>query len=235
MQRAVGLASAIVWIPAVVGCMRFGFGWSLHGADEARARYRTLHADRRPLLVCANHLTMVDSALIAWALGSPLWYLRHFAAVPWNTPERRNFASSPVQRALVWLMKCVPIERGGDRAAIARTLAQVTHLLAIGERVLVFPEGGRSRSGRVDLAQAAYGVGRLVRALPGCRVLCVYLRGARQETFADLPERGDVFDVATAVLEPTSPARGLRGERDIARQIVGTLAALEEQWLDARQ
>ena len=111
--------------PMGMGCMRFGFGWSLHGADEARARYRSLHADRRPLLVCANHLTMVDSALIAWALGSPLWYLRHFAAVPWNTPERRNFASSPVQRALVWLMKCVPIERGGDRAArSSRTLAQ---------------------------------------------------------------------------------------------------------------
>ena len=105
----------------------------------------------------------------------------------------------------------------------------------MGERVLVFPEGGRSRSGRVDLAQAAYGVGRLVRALPGCRVLCVYLRGARQETFSDLPARGDVFHVATTVLEPTSSERGLRGERDIARQIVGTLVALEEQWLHARQ
>jgi 1-acyl-sn-glycerol-3-phosphate acyltransferase len=235
VQRAVGLASAIVWIPAVVAVMRFGFAWRLRGAAAARARYRTLHADRRPLLICANHLTMVDSALIAWALGSPLWYLRHFAAVPWNTPERRNFAGSWLQRALVWIMKCVPIERGGERAAVEHTLAQVTYLLARGERVLVFPEGGRSRSGRVDLAQTTYGVGRLVRALPGCRVLCVYLRGARQETFSDLPGRGDVFRVMTAVLEPTSPERGLRGERDTARQIVGTLAALEEHWLDARQ
>ena len=52
--------------------MRFGFGWRLDGADAARERYRMLHADRRPLLVCANHLTMVDSALVAWALGTPL-------------------------------------------------------------------------------------------------------------------------------------------------------------------
>jgi 1-acyl-sn-glycerol-3-phosphate acyltransferase len=235
VQRTVGLASAIVWIPALMGYMRFGLGWRLDGAAAARARYRQLHAERRPLLVCANHLTMVDSALVAWALGSPFWYLRHFAAVPWNTPERRTFARSPLQRALVWVMKCVPIERGGDRAEVARTLARVTHLLAQGERVLVFPEGGRSRSGRVDIEHTAYGVGRLVRALPGCRVLCVYLRGARQATFTDLPARGDRFHVATAVLEPTSPARGLRGERDIARQIVGALVTLEEQWLDARQ
>jgi 1-acyl-sn-glycerol-3-phosphate acyltransferase len=235
VQRTVGLASGVVWIPAVVGLMRFGLGWQLDGTTAARARYQELCAERRPLLVCANHLTMIDSALVAWALGSPLWYLRHFAALPWNTPERRNFADSPLQRVLVWLMKCVPIERGGDRARVAQVLAQVTHLLAHGESVLVFPEGGRSRSGRVEVENAAYGVGRIVQALPGCRVLCVYVRGARQETFSDLPARGDRFHVATAVLEPTSPLRGLRGERDIARQIVGTLVTLEKQWLDARQ
>jgi 1-acyl-sn-glycerol-3-phosphate acyltransferase len=235
VQRTVGLASAIVWIPAVVGLMRFGLGWRLDGTAAARARYRKLSAERRPLLVCANHLTMIDSALVAWALGSPLWYLRHFAALPWNTPERRNFASSPVQRLLVWFMKCVPIERGGERARVAQVLARVTHLLAQGESVLVFPEGGRSRSGRVEIENTTYGVGRLVQALPGCRVLCVYIRGTRQQMFSDLPARGDRFHVATAVLEPTSPLRGLRGERDIARQIVGTLVALEEHWLDARQ
>ena len=62
---------------------------------------------------------MVDSAIIAWALGSPGWYLRHFSALPWNVPERRNFAASPSQRVLVYLMKCVPITRGGDRAEVA--------------------------------------------------------------------------------------------------------------------
>jgi 1-acyl-sn-glycerol-3-phosphate acyltransferase len=235
VQRAVGLGSAVVWIPAVVGLMRFGLRWRLEGAAEARACYRQLSAERRPLLVCANHLTMVDSALVAWALGSPLWYLRHFAALPWNMPERRNFASSTVRRLLVWLMKCVPIERGGDRAELAQVLARVTHLLGQGESVLLFPEGGRSRSGRVEIENAAYGVGRLVQALPGCRVLCVYLRGARQVSFSDLPARGDRFHVTTAVLEPTSSVSGLRGDRDIARQIVGTLASLEERWFDGRR
>lgn len=235
VQWTAARVSAAVYVPALVGLMRFGLGWQVDGMAAARACYGALRAERRPLLVCANHLTMVDSALVAWAIGSPLWYLWDFAALPWNTPERRNFASSPLQGVLAWLMKCVPLERGGDRAEIARVLDRVAHLLARGESVLVFPEGGRSRSGRVEVENAAYGVGRLVRAVPGCRVLCVYLRGAAQRSFSDLPAAGERFHVATAVLEPTSPLPGLRGERAIARQIVGVLAGLEERWLDGRQ
>src|SRR5690606_18758161 len=93
-------------------------------------------------------LTMIDSALVAWALGSPLDYLRDFAALPWNLPERRHFASRGWRRALVWLLKCVPIERG-RRADVGRVLERAAWLLAQGESVLVFPEGGRSRTGRV--------------------------------------------------------------------------------------
>jgi 1-acyl-sn-glycerol-3-phosphate acyltransferase len=214
-------------------------GWlRLRFADtrEIRRAYRLFRrTSDAPLLVCGNHLTMIDSALIAYALGSPLWYVLHFASLPWNVPDRNVFASGPWQRALTYAYKCLPIERGGSRMEVADTIARFTHLLRAGEVGLIFPEGGRSRSGRVEVENAAYGVGRIVQALPGCRVLCVYVRGARQETFSDLPARGDRFHVATAVLEPTSPLRGLRGERDIARQIVGTLVTLEKQWLDARQ
>ena len=46
---------------------------------------------------------MFDSFVIAWALGSPRWYLRDFAALPWNTPERVHFASTWWKRALVYL------------------------------------------------------------------------------------------------------------------------------------
>ena len=126
-------------------------------------------------------------------------------------------------------MKCLPIRRGGDRKEGALVLARLAHLLARGEVGLVFPEGGRSRSGRVDVDAAAYGVGRLVKAVPGCRVLCVYLRGAGQATWSDLPARGERFRVALAALEPKSDAAGLRGSLAIARQIVGRLIELEEQ------
>jgi len=179
VQRAVGRLLSPVWVPATIALMRFGMRWRIEGMAAARREYRSLWGARDgPLLVCANHLTMIDSALIAWALGSPGWFLAHYGALPWNVPERRNFGGSLASRLLVYLMKCVPVTRGGDRAEVAGALGRLVHLLGRGEAVLVFPEGGRSRSGRVDVENATYGVGRMIGDLPRCRVLCIYLRGA---------------------------------------------------------
>lgn len=233
-QRRVGRWLSPLWVPLASAVMRLGFGWRIERARALRADYRRLRAESRaPLLICANHLTMVDSFLVAWALGSPLWYLGHYASLPWNVPEERNFAATPWSRALVYLMKCLPIRRAGDRKEAALVLARLAYLLRGGEVGLVFPEGGRSRSGRVEPEAAAYGVGRLVKALPGCAVLCVYLRGAGQESWSDLPRRGERFRAELSLLEPKSDAAGLRGSLEIARQIVGRLVELERSF-DAR-
>lgn len=216
-------------MPATVALMRFGLGWRIAGAAAARRRYREIRGDgETPVLVCANHLTLIDSAVIAWALGSPWWLLRNFAALPWNVPERRNFAASRVQRVLVYLMKCVPITRGSDRKEIAAVLDRLKLLLQRGEAVLIFPEGGRSRTGRIELDDATYGPGRLVAELPGCKVVCVYLRGRSQRTYGDLPARGEQFDVAVSGIEPRSAHAGLRGSVEISRQILAELVRLEQ-------
>jgi 1-acyl-sn-glycerol-3-phosphate acyltransferase len=229
-QRRVGRLLSPLWVPLAAAAMALGRGWRVENARETRARYRRLRRESRaPLLVCANHLTLVDSFLVAWALGSPLWYLRHYASLPWNVPEERNFAATRTSRALVYVMKCLPIRRGADKREAARVLARLAHLLASGEVGLVFPEGGRSRTGRVDPEAAAFGVGRLVKAVPGCVVLCVYLRGARQHTWSDYPVRGERFRASLSLLEPKSDAGGLRGSLEIARQIVGRLAEMEQR------
>ncbi len=229
-QRRVGRLLAPLWLPLAAATMALGLGWRIENARETRARYRRLRRESRaPLLVCANHLTMVDSFLVAWALGSPLWYLAHYASLPWNVPEERNFAATGWSRALVYVMKCLPIRRGADKREAARVLSRLAHLLGRGEVGLVFPEGGRSRSGRVEADTAAYGVGRLIKTLPGCTVLCVYLRGAHQETWSDLPVRGERFRAELSLLEPKSDAAGLRGSLEIARQIVGRLQEMERR------
>jgi len=232
LQRAVGRVLSPVWLPATVAVMRLRFRWRIEGVAAARREYRALRRSRDPLLVCANHLTLVDSALIAWALGSPAWFLAHYAALPWNVPEQRNFASSLVSRVLVYLMKCVPITRGGDRAQVGRVLACLVHLLEHGDVVLIFPEGGRSRRGVVEPESAAYGVGRVIAELPGCRVLCMYLRGEHQDGFSDLPAHGDRFRVRVECVRPTSELTGMRRARDLAQQVVRTLSVLEHRHFD---
>jgi 1-acyl-sn-glycerol-3-phosphate acyltransferase len=236
LQREVGRLLAWLWIPLVVGVLRLGMGWRIEGAREARRRFRQLRrGSPGGLLVCANHLTMVDSFVIAWALAPAWWYVVHYGSVPWNTPERENFARTWPMRALVWLMKCIPVRRGGDRREVGLVLARIAWLLGRGEAALIFPEGGRSRTGRVDTAATTYGVGRVARAHPGTRVLCVYLRGERQETWSDLPARGESFRVRVSELEPKSERRGLRGSLEVSQQVLAKLAEMEREHFDGRR
>ncbi len=235
-QRAVSRILSPLWLFALTGVMRFVMRWRIEDHRTLRREFARLRAQSdAPLLICANHLTMVDSFVIGWALGGPGYYLRDFGGMAWNIPERRNFADSLWKRVLTYVLKCVPVTRGADRREVAHVLSKVAFLMSIGEVAMVFPEGGRSRSGRVDRENAAYGVGRLVGNLPGCRVLCVYLRGERQESWSDMPQRGQCFRVLLSHLEPKSDKRGLRASLEIAKQVVGRIADLEEDYFAGRK
>jgi 1-acyl-sn-glycerol-3-phosphate acyltransferase len=234
-QRRIGRLLAPLWVPLCVGIMKFGFRWRVEGTAETRRVFARLRQDSKsPILVCGNHLTMLDSALIAWALARPSRFLRDYGSLPWNTPETNNFASTWWKRVAVYLIKCVPIERGGDRRAVGVVLNKLVWLMERGEVALVFPEGGRSRVGRVDTEAVTYGVGRIVKALPGCRVVCVYLRGESQESWSALPRRGERFRVQAEAFEPKTDQKGMRGSLDINRQILTRLAAMEQRHFDGR-
>lgn len=235
-----GLHRGVAWLfspvtyYAAVAWMRFVRGYRIPGLRDFRAEVRRrVGSHRGPLLVCANHLTAIDSVILVWALGSGLRYWVHDREFPWNLPERRRLGDGLPLRLACYLGKCVPVLRQGPPEGTARTMGKVRQLLAEGHRVMLFPEGTRSRQGRVDTRDFAYGVGRLVQEVPGTRVLCVYMRGWGQQTWGDLPRRGETFDLLLDVLEPTSPSTGMRGARDISRAIVDRLAALEEEWFAA--
>ena len=233
-QRLVSRVAAPVWVPLVIFLMRFVLRWRIRDAGRCREEYRRLLADGRPLLVVANHLTMLDSAVIGWGLGSAFGHVVRSRGLPWNVPLRSRVESSRLWRALAYLMKCVPVPRGGDRREIVQVLERLAHLLRSGEAVLMFPESGRSRTGRVDATATADGVGRLVKDVEGCRVLCVYLRGDRQTTWSNLPATGETFTIATRLVEPRTEKTGLRASRDLATQIVGHLVELEGGYLASR-
>ncbi len=75
----------------------------------------------------------------------------------------------------------------------------------------------------------------MIRSLPSCRVLCVYLRGERQREFSRIPARGDRFYAAVSEVEPKTDYDGLRGSRDLVRQVVRRLFEMEEEYFDGRQ
>jgi 1-acyl-sn-glycerol-3-phosphate acyltransferase len=235
VQRAVGWLASPICVPGATAIMRLGFRWRIRNPDPSRALYaRLLAEDPRPLLIAANHLTMADSALIGWALGSTWDHLRRYRGLPWNVPEQSRVESSWLWRVLAYLMKCVPVPRGGQRQEVARVLDGLGHLMRRGEVVLMFPEGGRSRSGRIDRESVAQGVGRLIKELGDCRVLCVYLRGDGQDSWSHVPAAGDTFSVATRLVEPRTELRGVRASRDLASQVLDHLVEMERAYLEAR-
>ena len=236
LQREVSRLASWFWIPAGAFIMRYLLGYKIRNASRVRHRFRAmLRESDAPVLICANHLTMVDSALVAWALGGAWWSVFNFRWVPWNLPETRNFATGGISQLAVWLTKCIPIKRGGRREDVSIVLRRVQHLLSRGETALIFAEGGRSRTGRVQLDSVAHGMGRIAASVAGCRALCVYMRGDRQRTWSALPVIGDSFYVDIDMFQPTSDRSGIRRSRDFASQIADRLVRMEEKYFARRQ
>lgn len=216
--------------------VRVKYRWSVIDHREIRQEFRdNMRENAGPVMVCANHLTMVDSVLIMWALAPSWWYLLHFKMAPWNVPERKNFALNLLPRAGAYLAKCIPVIRGGDRAQISLVLKKLRHLLTHRHAVLIFPEGGRSRTGRVGSTNPALGTGRLIKGLPDARVLCVYLRGDHQEHYSNMPVHAESFYCATSWLEPHTEHEGLRGSVEISAQIMRRIQEMEGHYFDGRQ
>ncbi len=207
-------------------------GYRIGNISQIRRVCRKLFREHPgPWIICANHLTMIDSLILTHALYSLPGHLRHYRKLPWNLPERDNFQANPFLALLCYLAKCIPVNRGGSRQAMAKAIDKCDYLLSDRQSLMIFPEGGRSRTGRVDTANYAYGVGRLISNHPQARILCLYLRGDHQEEFSVLPRFGERFYIK---LEPLIVKRdsltGMRGQRALAALVIHKLARMEEEY-----
>ena len=221
-----------VWLiaPGYFALLRL-LGYRFHQLREIRrACAKTFARHRGPWLVCANHLTMIDSLLLIYAMFSLPDHFRRYRQIPWNLPERNNFQSNPLLAVLCYLAKCIAITRGGDRDEMKRTLDKCAYLMETERNLLIFPEGGRSRTGRVNTETFSYGIGRFIKDFPGCRVMCLYLRGDGQTSYSTVPKLGERFTIAMEVFDPErTAAEGLRAQREYAAQIIRRLVRMEEQ------
>ena len=177
---------------------------------------------------------MFDSLYLHRGLASFGTYIRNFRLFSWNIAAREHFKSTLILRLVTYLGRCIPIDRDGDSEHHRRVLDQYAYLLKRGHICTIFPEGGRSRSGRVEPENVAYGIGRLLMELDSPRVLCVYMRGAAQETCTRHPARGDEMHLELDLIRPRTEAKGLRGARELSRAVIGRLKEMEDSYFAKR-
>jgi len=123
---------------------------------------------------CSNHLTMIDSFISSYAIFSLGQHIISYKKLPWNLPERNNYKDNIILTILCYPSKYIPVNRGGSREKMRESLEKCIYLLKSGETIMIFPEGGRSRTGLVNKEYFSYGVGRFVKNVENCKVLCMY-------------------------------------------------------------
>lgn len=228
---------AVFFVAPFVYSLVWLFGYRVRDLKKIRRDCARLFKDHPgPWILCANHLTNIDSVVLAYAIAPMRTYMLKFRLLPWNLPERANFQRSIFSTVMCYLTKCIPVNRGGDRGEMKLVLDKCMYVLGKGQTLLIFPEGGRSRTGRVDVNSFSYGVGRFLDGEENCKVLCVYMRGDGQDTYSTIPHLGERFTLDIAALEPERTSlTGLRAQRHYAEQIIKRLSGMEETYFASRR
>ena len=234
LQNVLGRAAIFLIAPLCFFIVRILF-YRIRNLREIRRQCAEEFAGHKgPWIICANHLTMIDSFILIYASFSFVRHITHYKRLPWNLPEKTNFQSTIFLAVFCYLSRCIPVHRGGSREKMKQVLDACIYLLRNGQSIMIFPEGGRSRTGRVDKENFSYGVGRFIQNVENCKVMCFYLRGDRQRSYSLTPAWGDKFYVQMDVFKPApAVSEGLRAQREYAAQIINRLAQMEDNYFAA--
>ncbi|MCF8024343.1 MAG: 1-acyl-sn-glycerol-3-phosphate acyltransferase [Desulfobacteraceae bacterium] len=234
LQEALGRFAVLFTAPLIFLVIRL-VGYRVRNLVRIRRRVNELmRRHKGPWLICANHLTLIDSFILAYVMFPAYRYMIHFRLVPWNMPEYMNFNRNRVVGGFCYLTKCIPVVRGGDRDVVNLSLEKCVRLLYKGENLMIFPEGTRSRTGRINTSDYTYNVGKWFCNIENVRVMCIYLRGDHQTTYGDFPKFGEKFTVMVEQCRPYTNLRGLRAYRACAGQIIEHLADMEKRYFASR-
>jgi 1-acyl-sn-glycerol-3-phosphate acyltransferase len=99
---------------------------------------------RGPVLLAANHASYLDPPLIGCGIKREIHYL-----------ARESLFRFPIVGPILRSWNCVPVDREGGGAAGLRAI--LDRLLS-GVAIILFPEGTRTRDGRLQQARAGVGL-----------------------------------------------------------------------------
>jgi len=237
-QRFVSRAVAVPLSLFVAAAARLRFRYGLADIDRIRGEiWKKLDAHDGPVIWAANHLTLIDSFLVYWAIF-PMSRVLEDRLIPWSTPEYTNYykLGGPVKarfiRALLYCCRCIPFLRGGEDAAAEawrqKAYDKCVWLLREGASVFVYPEAGRSRSGWLEARRPKDFLGKMAIDVPNAKFLCVYLRADDQIATTVRPPEGSVFRVKCDLIDGARP--GETNARDVSQRLFDRLAELQNEW-----
>lgn len=168
-------------------------GYPLRRWARLEVHGRELLPARGPVLVVANHDSMIDPLAVA-AACHPVREVRFLAmAELWN---------SRVLRFLLDRLGQIPIERGGGGE---RAIRHAIRALESGEAVGIFPEGGLSQGRPV---RAHQGLARLMAACPHTPIVLAAVTGTGDVVrFPKRPRARVVLLLPAAAPQPASPSQ----------------------------
>ena len=153
----------------------YWFGWSLCRFTFAvYFRWRVYHPERVPLtgpvILAANHASILDPPLVGAGLKREINYL-----------ARESLFRFPGAGAILRAVNCVPVDRESGGAGLKAILAR----LLAGGGIILFPEGTRTRDGRLQPARSGIGLTVIKSSAPvvAARVFGTYEAYGRRLRF----------------------------------------------------
>jgi 1-acyl-sn-glycerol-3-phosphate acyltransferase len=188
------------------------FGWRVAGAEHVPMS--------GPVILAANHESLVDPPLVGAACGRVISYL-----------ARESLFRNPVFGAVLRRVGAVPVDRDG---ASGKGLKTILERLRSGEGIILFPEGTRSPDGRLQAGRAGVGLVVLKSAAPVIPVrVWTHEAFGRQHRF---PRRrrvavcyGAPLDMRRERAEVAGAERGRVKEmyQEVTDRIMGAIGVLE--------
>ncbi|WP_285724940.1 lysophospholipid acyltransferase family protein [Psychromicrobium xiongbiense] len=176
-----------------------------------------------PFIVAPNHLSFLDSVLIQTILPRKVAF---FAKAEYFTTKG---IKGRFMKSFFTAVGSIPVERGEQAASVA-ALKSLLDLLAAGDGVGIYPEGTRSRDGK--LYRGRTGVGWLALTT-GAPVLPVGLRDTDKLQPAGRnaikPQHFSLTVGKPLYFEKTGPDHSLPARRAATDQIMDAIAAITGQ------
>jgi 1-acyl-sn-glycerol-3-phosphate acyltransferase len=189
------------------------FRWRVHGAENVPLN--------GPVILASNHASFLDPPLVGSGLKREINYL-----------ARKSLFRVPLLGAILRKVNAVPVDRDGGGAAGLKAIMDRLH---DGGGIILFPEGTRTRDGKLQTSRSGIGLTVIKSDAPvvPVRVFGTYEAWGRGKRFPR-PHRVSIiygkpmkFEKLRAEAKDCSKARLKEIYQQVAEEIMAEIAKLE--------